>query len=100
MDRIPPATVAWLLTLFLLAGCGANFAPFETLPRERLADPATAPRYVGVCYNALFAAPEQVRDVAANACGAEGTPKLVGQDQRLACPLLTPTRATFACGAE
>jgi hypothetical protein len=84
----------------LLAGCGANFAPYETLPRASLIDPAVSSTFVGVCYNALLTTPAEVRDAASNACGLEGAPRLVGQDHRLSCPLLMPTRATFACTAD
>jgi hypothetical protein len=91
---------AVLTSAMLLAGCGTNLAPYETLPRASLTDPAAATLYVGVCYNALFATPAQVQEVAENACGLEGAARLLGQDMRLACPLLTPTRATFACGVQ
>lgn len=100
MPRLLPRRLILAATAALpVAGCGANFVPYETRPRASLSDPAAAPLYVGVCYNALFSTPKQVYDVASDACGVEGTPRLVGQDMRLACPLLTPTRATFACGA-
>jgi hypothetical protein len=84
----------------LTSGCGANLAPYETAPRTSLTDPASGTHYVGVCYNALFAKPDEVRRIAGDACGLDGAPRLVGQDTRLACPFLTPTRATFACTAD
>jgi hypothetical protein len=45
----------------------------------------------------MFTTPDAVRAVAEEACTGIGAPQLVEQDMRLACPLLTPTRATFAC---
>jgi hypothetical protein len=89
-----------LVLTILLAGC-SGLTPFETTPLPPLLGAADAqqPR-VGVCYNASFATPQQVRDVAAQACGAAGLPQLVEQDMRLTCPLLTPARATFECRAE
>jgi hypothetical protein len=86
------------VALLLLAGCG--LAPFETLPRPPFrSDDQTIPR-VGICYSALFSTPEEVRMTATEACSGLGKPRLVEQDTRLACPLLTPTRATFACDPE
>lgn len=91
-----------ILGLAMLAGgCGANVVPFETLPQPNVTAPAAADTvYVGVCYNSLFTTPAAVRAVAVNACGFEGTPYLLDQDMRLTCPLLTPVRATFACGVH
>jgi hypothetical protein len=91
---------ALLLLAVLASGCGANLVPFETRPRSSLTESVSATRYVGVCYNALFARPDEVRSIAADACGLDGAPRLLGQDTRLSCPLMTPTRATFACTAD
>jgi hypothetical protein len=84
----------------LASGCGANLVPYETQPRTDLTEPGSGTHYVGVCYNALFAKPDEVRKVAGDACGLDGAPHLLGQDMRLDCPFLTPTRATFACTAD
>lgn len=88
------------LLAVLASGCGANLAPYEAPARTSLDDPTGSTRRVGVCYNALFTKPDEVRGVAADACGLDGAPRLLGQDMRLACPFLTPTRATFACTAD
>ena len=86
----------WISLLLLLAGC-SQLAPYEWTPLEaRKGSGQDLPR-IGVCYNAMFATPEAVRAVAEEACTGIGQPQLVEQDLRLACPLLTPTRATFAC---
>jgi hypothetical protein len=45
----------------------------------------------------MFATPAQVHAVAVDACGPDATPQLIDQDQRLACPVLTPVRATYQC---
>jgi hypothetical protein len=95
-------------TLLLLAGlsllpsaCGGLVAPFEGVPR--LPEPGVidaGPR-VGVCYNAMFTTPQEVRRLAREACGSSGTPQPIEQDMRLAgCPLLTPVRASFVCTPE
>jgi hypothetical protein len=85
-----------LVLALLLAGC-SQAAPYEWSPLEARKGPGeTLPR-VGVCYNAMFTTPEDVRAVAEEACTGIGSPHLVEQDMRLACPVLTPVRATFAC---
>lgn len=86
-----------LLVPLLLAACGTQFAPYETNPRAAFKGREENIPRIGVCYNALFAKPEEVRAVAEEACLGLGTPRLVEQDLRLACPLLTPARATFQC---
>jgi hypothetical protein len=85
-----------LAFLLLLAGC-SQAVPYEWSPREARKGPGESLPRVGVCYNAMFTTPEQVRATAEEACTGIGSPQLVEQDMRLACPLLTPVRATFAC---
>jgi hypothetical protein len=86
----------FLLLGLALAGC-SQFAPYEGIPRPALNAADPTPR-IGVCYNAMFATPDEVRVIAEEACAGLGSPQLVGQDMRMAgCPLLTPVRATFAC---
>lgn len=93
------------LTLLALAGlasaCGSLVDPFEGVP------PTTAPpgipgdsQRVAVCYNSMFSTPEQVRAIAAEACGPNTEPQLIGQDMKLYCPVLTPVRAHFVCAEE
>jgi hypothetical protein len=86
-----------LLLPLLLAACGDVVAPFEGLPRVPEAGTVEDGPRVAVCYNAMFAKPEDVRRVAEEACGSGTIPKPVGQDIRLSCPLLTPVRANFVC---
>jgi hypothetical protein len=90
-----------LAALLLLALGGCGLGPYETLPRPafRKAEDINIPR-IGVCYNALFTKPEDVREVAKEACNFIGTPRLAEQDMRFFCPVLTPTRATFDCMPE
>jgi hypothetical protein len=92
-----------LVLALLLAGC-SQAAPYEWSPLDARKGPGQSIPRVGVCYNAMFTTPDEVRAVAKEACTGIGSPELVEQDMRLACPLLTPVRATFAClpasGAE
>jgi hypothetical protein len=63
------------------------------------ADPSSVP--VSVCYSRLSSTPQQVIAIAAQECGPGKTPGLVEQKWDLhSCPLLTPIRATFVCGAH
>jgi hypothetical protein len=90
------------LALLMLTGallttsCGSLVAPYEGVPAipHNGNDPGDR---VAVCYNKMFSTPQQVHAVAVDACGPDTTPQLVGQDERLACPLLTPVRATYQC---
>jgi hypothetical protein len=56
---------------------------------------------VAICYNRLWHRPESVRDAAVQACGGgTTTPQVTSQGFDInACPLLTPTKAVFACTA-
>jgi hypothetical protein len=94
-----------LLAMLALAGattaCGSLVEPFEAVPP--LSPPpgiAADSQRVAVCYNKMFTTPEQVRAVAADACGPSTEPQLIGQDMKLYCPVLTPIRAHFVCAEE
>ncbi len=92
------AVISLLPALLGLAACGW-LPPFETIPPTAEGDQGDVTQ-VAVCYNALTATTEQVRDVAAASCGADTVPQPVGHDLTLDhCPLLTPARATFTCAA-
>jgi hypothetical protein len=100
--RRTPAALrrAGLLALVMLtASCGSLVEPFQGVPRLPEGSADIGDR-IGVCYNKIFSTPEQVRVVAAEACGPDTTPQLLEQDLRLSCPLLTPARATFQCLPE
>jgi len=88
------------LCTLLPSACGSLVAPFEGIPRESEPGTVDAGPRVGVCYNAIFTTPEEVRRVAQEACGPSASPQPVEQDMRLSCPLLTPVRASFVCTAE
>jgi hypothetical protein len=63
------------------------------------ADPSSVP--VSVCYSRLSSTPQQVIAIAAGECGPGNKPGLIEQKWDLhSCPLLTPIRATFVCGAH
>jgi hypothetical protein len=87
-----------LLTAALLTtSCGSLVAPFQGLPRLEKGSGVDPGDRIAVCYNKMFATPAQVHAVAVDACGPDATPQLIEQDQRLACPVLTPVRATYQC---
>lgn len=64
--------------------------------------PTTAPasNQVAICYSRLWNKPETIRSAAIQACGGAATPQVTSQGVDIdACPLLTPTKAVFACSA-
>jgi len=75
----------------------AEIAPVPAPP------PATAPpisNRVAICYNRLWNKPETIKNAAVQACGGATAPEVKSQGTDLdACPLLTPTKAVFACSA-
>ncbi len=85
-----------VLLALLLAGC-SGLDPYPTEPRPPVRGAGADIPRIGICYNALFSDPEEVRAAASESCARFGMAELVEQDMRLACPLLTPTRATFQC---
>ena len=87
-----------LVLMTLSAGCGqGSLPPIDTLPKPPPAGVQEAFSRVGVCYNRETSTPRQILDVARHNCEPGTRPWLIDQDTRLTCPLLTPTRATFAC---
>jgi hypothetical protein len=98
MSRPLARALAVFLAL-LLPGCSL-VQPFDTAGRPVPNDVSEEGERVGVCYNAVFTKPERIREIAAETCGPGTTPNLVNQDMRLACPVLTPVRATFVCTPE
>lgn len=82
----------------LVAACGqGSLPPFDTVPRPPPAGAHEDFSRIGVCYNRETTTPRQVVAVARRNCGPGTTPWLIEQDTHGICPLLTPTRATFAC---
>ena len=64
--------------------------------------PTSAPssNRVAICYSRLWNKPETIKDAAVQACGGAVTPQITSQGVDIdACPLLTPTKAVFACSA-
>lgn len=88
------------LCALLPSACGSLVAPYESVPREPEPGTVEAGPRIGVCYNAMFTTPQEVRRVAQEACGSSAAPQPVEQDMRLSCPLLTPVRASFVCTPE
>jgi hypothetical protein len=88
-----------LTSTLLTTSCGGLVAPYEGVPDLPRGENDPGDR-VAVCYNKMFSTPAQVHAIAVDACGPDTTPQLLGQDERLSCPLLTPARATYQCVQE
>lgn len=72
-------------------------------PLPTPAAPGSAPKEqsVSICYNRIWNKPDAITTAATQACGRPSlSPRVVSQGIDLnACPLLTPTKAVFACTA-
>jgi len=92
------AAVPALTLMLLAAACGqGSLPPIDTLPKPPAAGVPEDFSRIGVCYNRETSTPRQVLEVARRNCEPGTRPWLIEQDVRLTCPLLMPTRATFAC---
>jgi len=92
------SAISVLALATLTAACGAgSLPPFDTAPKPAPLGVHEEFTRIGVCYNRETSTPRQVLAVARHNCVQGTTPWLIEQDARGACPLLTPTRATFAC---
>ena len=93
-----PATVLALALAIVVVACGQrSLPPIDTEPKPPPAGVHEDFSRIGVCYNRETSTPEEILEIARRNCEAGTRPWLIGQDLRLTCPLLTPTRATFAC---
>jgi hypothetical protein len=99
-DPRRPWRAAILGVALAAAGCGGFVAPFEGVARLPPGDVVEAGPRVGICYNALFTTPRQVRKLAEDACGVSAEPSFAAQDIRGMCPLATPVRANFVCAPD
>jgi hypothetical protein len=78
------------LAVPILSAC-TSLGPFE--------GPQPSADEHALCYTRLATTPEQLQTTARNACGG-GEPHVVKQASDFsACPLLTPMRLYFTCGA-
>lgn len=92
------AALAALTLAILAAACGpGSLPPFDTTPKPPPAGAHEDFSRIGVCYNRETSTPRQILDIARRNCEPGTTPRLIEQDTFLTCPLLMPTRATFAC---
>jgi hypothetical protein len=90
---------------------GATTTSPDMVPDAAEVEPVPAPaapsaagttsQGVAICYNRLWNAPDAVKSAAIQACGGGNiSPRVTTQGVDLdACPLLTPTKAVFACAA-
>jgi hypothetical protein len=91
---------------------GATTTSPEMVPDSGEVEPVPAPapapdsaaggakgQGVAICYNRLWNGTDQVKDAAVQACGGGNmSPRVTTQNVDLdACPVLTPTKAVFAC---
>jgi len=61
---------------------------------------APASNRVAICYSRLWNKTDDVKTAATQACGGAPAPQVTSQGIDIdACPLLTPTKAVFACSA-
>jgi hypothetical protein len=61
---------------------------------------ASASNRIAICYNRLWYKPEAIKNAAVQACGGAVAPQVSSQGVDIdACPVLTPTKAVFACSA-
>ena len=88
----------------VLAGAAcSNFEPYvynrNEFNREApgFGQKPTDIKQVDVCYNRSATTPEQVRDLAREACGEFGKEARFSHHRRLECPLMTPILARFKC---
>jgi hypothetical protein len=92
------AAASALALALLVAACGqGSLPPIDTVPKPPPPGVHEDFSRIGVCYNRSTSTPRQVLEVARRNCEPGTRPHLIEQDTRLSCPLLTPTRATFAC---
>ena len=93
-----PVGVSVLALALLAAACGQGSLPaFDTLPKPPPAGTHENFSRIGVCYSRETSTPREILAVARHNCEPGTRPWLIAQDSYLSCPLLTPTRATFAC---
>jgi hypothetical protein len=92
------AAIPAFLLAILATSCGSgSLPPIDTEPKPPRAGVHEDFDRVAVCYNSETSTPHEVLEVARHNCGVGTHPWLIEQDTHLTCPLLTPTRATFAC---
>jgi hypothetical protein len=73
----------------------------EPVPLPAAPTAAPTSNRVAICYNRLWNKPDAIRDAAAQACGGAPSPQITSQGVDInACPLMTPTKAVFACSAK
>ena len=73
----------------------------EPLPEPPTPIAAPPSNRVAICYNRLWNKPETIKNAAVQACGGPAAPQVTSQGVDIdACPLLTPTKAVFACSAS
>jgi hypothetical protein len=101
----PPPPTTPPLVVYGSTTTTPDMMPDSTIiaPVPALAPPTTAPpsNQVAICYNRLWNKPDTIKTAAVQACGGASAPQITSQGLDIqACPLLTPTKAVFACSAK
>jgi hypothetical protein len=99
----PPPPVAPIVvygTTTTMADMVPDAPVIEPIPEPVATTAAPPSNRVAICYNRLWNKPETIKDAAVQACGGATAPQIKSQGVDIdACPLLTPTKAVFACSA-
>jgi hypothetical protein len=89
---------------------GSTTTSPEMVPDSPQIEPVPAPEpptvvpvsnRVAICYNRLWNKSDTIKNAAVQACGGAVSPQMTSQGVDIdACPLLTPSKAVFACSAK
>jgi hypothetical protein len=96
----PAAPIIVYGTTTTMADMVPDSPVIEPIPLPSTPTSAPPSNQVAICYSRMWNKPESIRDAAVQACGGAAAPQVTSQGVDIdACPLLTPTKAVFACSA-
>ena len=96
----PPAPIIVYGTTTTLPDMVPDTPVIEPVPLATMPTTAPSSNQVAICYSRLWNKPETIKNAAVQACGGAAAPQITSQRVDIdACPLLTPTKAVFACSA-